>query len=215
MRNAYSRANPSSRYSNLLAEYKKMHSGSETVFAGGSLAEHLPEIRKLVAETGSRTLLDYGSGKGALYELRDHELKHIGKIRSVVDYLGIDHVTCYDPAVPEFMSFPDARFDGVISTDALEHVPEDDMYWVVGEMFATADKFVFANVASFPAKKTLPSGENAHATQRDTTWWAELLRDISAKRPAVRYRFLVENERKFLPGILGKIKVTALDGGGH
>ena len=53
-------------------------------------------------------------------------------------------------------------------------------------------------------------------TQHNATPHGGLNRyQISAKRPAVRYRFLVENERKFLPGILGKIKVTALDGGGH
>jgi hypothetical protein len=215
MQRSYSRAQPSPRYTSLLAEYKSMHSGSETVFAGGSLAEHLPEIKKLVAETGSKTILDYGSGKGLLHKQRNFPLKNVGQISSVADYLGIDSVSCYDPAVPEFSNFPAAQFDGVISTDALEHVPEEDMYWVVGEMFTAARKFVFANVASFPAKKTLPSGENAHATQRGPAWWTNFLREISANRPSVRYLFLVEEQRTFLPKLFGKIKVTALTGGGN
>ena len=168
----------------------------------------------MVAESGAKTILDYGSGKGALYELRSSEIKGIGKVESVANYLCVDEITCYDPAVLDFATFPQGKFDGVISTDALEHVPEEDMAWVVGEMFAAADKFVFANVASFEAQKTLPSGENAHATQRPSEWWRDFLTTISAGHPNVSYHVLVEEHRSFLPKIFGKVKVTRITGGG-
>lgn len=213
MVSSYSRSNPSPRYVSLLNEYKQMHGESERMFSGGSLAEHLPEIRKMAARSGAKTLLDYGSGKGALYEIRSSEIKGIGKVESVADYLGVQEIVCYDPAVSEFSTFPDRKFDGVISTDALEHVPEEDMEWVVGEMFAAAERFVFANVASFAAQKNLPSGENAHATQRPPEWWREFLAKISARHPDTSYCFLIEEHRKVLPGLLGKVKVTRLTGG--
>jgi len=213
MPNENSRDSPSPRYVRLLNEYLQLHTESERIFSGGSLADHLPDIRRMVAKSGAKTLLDYGSGKGALYKLRSSEIKGIGMVESVAGYLGVDEITCYDPAVAEFSAFPQGKFDGVISTDALEHVPEEDMAWVVGEMFAAADKFVFANVASFAAQKNLPSGENAHATQRPWQWWRDFLSTVSSKHPDIQYCFLVEERRRFLPWIFGKIKVSKLVGG--
>jgi hypothetical protein len=34
---------------------------------------------------------------------------------------------------------------------------------------------VYLNVACFPARKTLPNGDNAHATVRPPQWWSDLM----------------------------------------
>jgi len=73
--------------------------------------------------------------------------------------------------------------------------------------------FFFANVASFAEQKILPSGENAHATQRLSEWWRNFLTTISAAHPKVGYCFHVEEHRSFLPKIFGKVKVTRITGG--
>jgi hypothetical protein len=65
-----------------------------------------------------------------------------------------------------FSALPEGRFDGVVCTDVLEHCPEEDLPWIVGELFGYARLFVFANVACYPAAKKLPNGENAHCTIR-------------------------------------------------
>jgi len=56
-------------------------------------------------------------------------------------------------------------------------------------MVAFADKFVYANVACFPARKRLPSGGNAHCTIRPVRWWEEQLDGPARARPQVRYQF--------------------------
>jgi hypothetical protein len=176
----------------------------EDVYVGKSLIGHLPAIQALVAATGAKSLLDYGAGKGRVYAERNIKLSDGRVIASVQDYLGVDRIACYDPAVPEHWNFPSERFDGVISTDALEHCPQDDMPWIVEEMFATARRFVYANVASYPAQKRLPNGENAHATQQPAAWWDALLRSCAARHPGVTYQFKIrENAGK--RGLLQKL----------
>jgi hypothetical protein len=197
----YSRQNPSPRYTELLAAYQRMHReglpdegvASEDLYYGASLIKHLPTIRALAHAVGATSMLDYGSGKGRFYKMSDVPLKTGEIAASLQDYLGMDRIRCYDPAVAEHCTLPDEQFDLVISTDALEHCPEADMPWIVAEMFSFARKAVFANVASYPAKKTLPNGENAHATQRPVAWWKALLADISQSHPGVRYNFEIEH----------------------
>jgi hypothetical protein len=90
---------------------------------------------------------------------------------------------------------PGNSFDGVISTDVLEHCPEDDLPWIVQELFDLADKFVFASIAGYPARKKLPDGENAHCTVRPLSWWTQLFNRAAADRPALIWRL-----RFFRPG---------------
>ena len=88
------------------------------------------------------------------------------------------------------------------------------MPWIVEEMFSAARKFVYANVASYPAHKRLPNGENAHATQQPAEWWDVLLRSCASRHPGVTYRFKIrENagKRSLLQKLLGsKVRDTVL-----
>jgi hypothetical protein len=189
----FSRQNPSPRYVELLSVYRQMHRQSPDSYVGKSLVEHIPEIARLVDKTGAKSLMDYGSGKGLVYS--------DGSVRK---RMGVDTIRCYDPGVQEHSTFPqEQQFDGVISTDALEHIPAEDVPWVIDEMFTSARAFVFATVGSYPAKKTLPNGENAHACQNPWTWWRSVVDTASKRHPSILYRFLVEIQNhsiKFLPG---------------
>lgn len=212
----YTRENPSPRYRQLLGLYEQMHREgisdtarkAEDTYAGGSLRPHLPEIRDLVRRTSARTLLDYGSGKGTLYRQHNIKLKNGETISSVSDYLGIEKIVCFDPGVPEFSELPSGQFDGVVSTDVLEHCPEQDIPWIVGEMFSKARKFVFANVASYPADKILPNGENAHCTQNPPEWWDRVLKETSGRHPGVIYQFDITQKNRGLVNKLRKRRWT-------
>lgn len=194
---AYSRQQPSERYQELMALYRQMHvEGSRIqdlpplrVFRGESLLPQLAKIKRLIARTEATTILDYGSGKGLQYELRDVTVAGEGSWESVLDYWDVAGVHCYDPCYEPFSALPGGRFDGVISTDVLEHCPEEDVPWIVAELFSFADKFVFANVACFPAQKLLPTGENAHCTIKPAAWWAQVVDDAAAGHDPVLWEF--------------------------
>lgn len=72
----------------------------------------------------------------------------------------------------------------MICTDVLEHCPEEDIPWIVDELFAFARKFVYANIACFPARKQLPSGGNAHCTVKPVKEQVSTTVIASATEPA-------------------------------
>ncbi len=191
----YSRENPSPRYRELMALYQRMHEegiptegrSPEATFPGESLWPHLQRIKWWVLRTGARTLLDYGSGKGLQYQPMTLELEGT-RWPGVQAYWGVEQIYCYDPGYPPLSVFPRWTFDGVICTDVLEHCPEEDIPWILEEIFSFARRFVYANIASFPAKKTLPNGENAHCTIRPAEWWLEQVRAIA---PRVAFELII------------------------
>lgn len=177
----HTRRKPSARYRRLLELYREMHVRGEVLrllppeqtFPGASLLPQAHHVRRLVAQSGARSILDYGSGKGAQY--RPMRLKAgESSWSSVQEYWGVESIDCYDPGYEPFSRLPQERFDGVIATDVLEHCPEDDLGWIVAELFALARSFVFASVACHPAVKRLPNGENAHCTVRPPAFWQEI-----------------------------------------
>jgi hypothetical protein len=189
----YSRSNPSPRYRELLTLYRRMHAEGERylgippegTFHGVSLAPQASRIRSLIRRTGALSILDYGSGKGQQYIAGCVEFSGGGVQQNVQDYWDVDYIYCYDPGYPPYSKLPEGRFDGVIATDVLEHCPEEDLAWIVAEMFSFARKFVFASIAGFQARKRLPNGENAHCTVKPKQWWQTLFERAGARRANV------------------------------
>lgn len=216
----YTRANPSPEYQAMVAMYSTLHEeGAESerskderrtasqTFPGKMLLENAATIRDLVVRSGSGSLLDYGCGKGQAYQLTDIELPDGEKAKSLKAYWGIDRIRCYDPGYEPFSVLPTERFDAVICIDVLEHITAPDLPWVLDELFGYADRFVYANVACYPAKKQLPNGQNAHCTVRSPDWWTGLIHAVAMRHTDVSYRFQLSTRtgpRKKLAGLYGK-----------
>lgn len=206
----YSRANPSPRYQELTREYRQLHVEGERLiglrpentFPGLSLPMQARRIKRLIETTAAQNVLDYGSGKGRQYDLRklrgldDRDQVH----ESIQDYWGVDFVQCYDPCYEAFAKLPAGRFHGVVCTDVLEHCPEEDLEWIVGELFGYAERFVFATVACYAAKKHLPSGENAHCTIKRVDWWRDLFERTAAGRPGIAWEVWAQRRTGDAPG---------------
>ncbi len=197
----FSKDRPSDRYGELLDFYKTMHvegfhkeeagkgvqrtGKPEKTFVGKSLKEHIPHIAELVRKTGATTILDYGSGKASLYH--NHPDKAPGsRYKRIPEWSGVT-VTCYDPGYQPFAEPYEAHYDGVITTDVLEHIPEEDIAWVLDELFAHAERFVYAVAACYPAKKLLPDGTNAHCTLQEPEWWQGQMRQVGRRYPDVHW----------------------------
>ena len=198
----YSRAEPSPRYIELIQLYRAMHDQGdaargikpENTFDGRSLVPHGQAIKELVDAHQARTLLDYGSGKGKQYHSARVEVDDGRVLSSIREYWGVDEIRCFDPGYAQFDKLPVGKFDGVICTDVLEHCPEQDLPWIMGELFSFARRFVFATVALYAAGKTLANGENAHCTLKPVAWWRDLIGATAAAHPGVRYRFELQHK---------------------
>lgn len=196
----YSRAHPSPRYAELQKMYRTMHREgekflnipAEKTFPGQSLPPQAGRIKRLIDATGAKALLDYGSGKGQQYQPMRIDLPDGSHHDSIQSFWGVTDIHCYDPAYLPFSTLPEERFDGVVSTDVLEHCPEDDIPWIIDEIFSFATHFVFANVACYPAKKRLPNGENAHCTIRPPEWWRDIVESVAARHPHLLWEFWIQ-----------------------
>jgi hypothetical protein len=199
----YSRQSPSPRYLEMMALYRQLHRDGEPqlglkgveTYPGVSLLPHLARIKALIERTGARSVLDYGCGKGMQYELTNIEVPGVGRCASVVDYWDLDEISCYDPCHPPHSTLPAGRYDGVISTDVLEHCTAEDLPWIVGEMFGYAQRFVYASVACYPARTHLPNGENAHITVQPLTWWESLFETVARNQPGVIWTLCAQAPR--------------------
>jgi hypothetical protein len=216
----YTREHPSTEYLEMVEMYSTLHEvgaeserarderrTAEQTFSGKMLVENAPAIRDLIARHGSRTLLDYGCGKGQAHQQKDIELPTGEIAPSLAAYWDIERVRCYDPGYEPYRELPTDRFDGVICIDVLEHITEPDLPWVLEELFSYARHFVFASVACYPAKKFLPNGRNAHCTVRSPDWWTGLIHAVAMRYTDVSYRFQLSTRtgpRRKLGGLYGK-----------
>lgn len=144
-------------YASLKEQYQSMHESG--FFPGRSLLIYVQLIKECVDEYKPESLLDFGCGKGLQYhEDKAHESWGIMP-------------TLYDPYFPQNNHKPSQLFDGVICTDVLEHVPEEDVQSTLIEIFSYAKKFAFLAISTEKAVKTLPDGRNCHLTVKDPSWW--------------------------------------------
>jgi SAM-dependent methyltransferase len=172
--NTLHRKNPSDKYKELLDEYRRLHCQSKDMFNGRSLVKFVDIIKSFLENRESKTLLDYGCGKGFLYTNKFHTVtdeidRPLPELWQLEDYY------LFDPGYPEHEKLPSGKFDAVICTDVLEHLPETDLMWIIDEILSYANKMVFINVACLKALKTLSTGENAHISIFHYYDWLELM----------------------------------------
>lgn len=194
----YTRSNPSPRYQALIAQYQQMHldgvpdhglSAAHT-FPGQSLLEHVGPLLELFDEYQFRSMLDYGCGKGMLYRPNNQITLPNGDVFSCLQQLFNIPIHLYDPAYMPYAQRPFEASDLVVCTDVLEHCSEEDVGWILADLFDYSNVFVYANIACYPASKSLPNGENAHCTVRDAQWWADLIHQVAQSFPGIDYRFV-------------------------
>lgn len=155
--------------------YGELHSNPKR-FPGYTLKRYAADVAQLVDIVQPRAILDYGCGKGYQYlKRRVHE-----QWGGVLPY-------CYDIGVPALSEKPDRKFDGVISTDVLEHIEGRDIPAFLDDAlgFLADDHkaFAFLSAGCRPAKrKRLPDGRNVHVTVKPPEWWRVKIREAIARR---------------------------------
>lgn len=152
----------------ILDQYREMHKQPD-MFAGFSLMPHIHRIKRLIDQTGAKTILDYGCGKGQQYERP--VMVEGTEYPSLEAYWGVE-VFKYDPGYEPYSTFPGGTYDGVICTDVLEHSETtSEATGNVWALFEAARAFVFASISCQEAIKTLPDGRNAHTCIETPEFW--------------------------------------------
>ena len=154
---AFTRAKPSRRFGELLGDNKPRSVDSASRGQESAVAA-------LVRETGVKTLLAYGP----------------------LDASALSGVTVTegDPAYP-FTAAVQGRFGGVAAVGTLTRIPEEDVAWVLDELFAAAESFVYASVACHGT----PSND---ANIQTPEWWKAQFERAAKRRPGIAWRVSAE-----------------------
>jgi len=150
----------------LIPQYRQMHAEEAEGrhhFPGRSILQHAWIVNQFIRKNRSETLLDYGCGLGFQYSI-----EHVERWWGIMP-------TLYDPAVERFSAYPQGRFDGVIVSDVMEHVPEDEVRPLLREVFGLTKQWVFFSICCRPANRVLPDGTNAHCTLKPQAEWIALV----------------------------------------
>ena len=181
--------NPSPDFVKLIEIYRKIHLGGSSkrnsqkklakdTYNGRATFFFADIIQTLIKKNHCKTMLDYGSGKGDFYfEKRKFNNKVYQPLK---DFWNIKP-TLYDPAVIKLDKPKNTKFDIVISIDVLEHIPLQDLNWVISEILSFSKNLVFINVACYPADVILEDGRNAHVSLFPPMWWYGFITALSSK----------------------------------
>ena len=202
--------------------YGELHeSGAQKHFAGYTMKRYRDSIVEMVKASRPRLLLDYGSGKGYQYVDRAYHAAWAPFMAEGDKRAGVP--VCYDVGVRQLRQracagkkdcvewcpfvHPKSKeacaktpiFDGVFSTDMLEHIERKDLPRILSDMlgFLTWDDrptFAFFSVSCIPADKFFPDGRNVHVTMEPPDWWMPLLDKsyLCAPGPQLRMRVMFE-----------------------
>jgi hypothetical protein len=156
---------------NLIDQYKQLH--KENKEYGKSSDTKFRIVSYLVKQGGKKSLLDYGCGKSVLMDSLYTNLPDIEVVK-------------YDPAIEQFSQKPTQKFDLVVCTDVMEHIPEEDVSDVLRDIFDYSESAFFV-ISTRPANAVLPDGQNAHATVKTPFWWQDKINDVFGKADILHY----------------------------
>ena len=138
-------------------EQAKLYHQEDKIWQGTSIINYIPKINQIIKDKDIKSILDYGCGKAR------HHPKEWNAIK-------------YDPAIQDYQNKPQDKYDLVISTDVLEHIPVENLKQTIEEIFGYSNKWVFVSVCCRKAEAILPNGYNAHATIESAKWWKDLFK---------------------------------------
>ena len=100
-----------------------------------------------------------------LFYLKNEKIEPLKKLWNI-------DIDLYDPCYERYSNLSENKnYDLVICIDVLEHVPRQDMDWILNKIFSLSKKYIFLNVACYHANALLPDGSNAHINVNDKDWW--------------------------------------------
>ena len=135
-----------------LALNKKLHQEGNYGLGGFRNAHLVKEQAKFLHTTD---ILDYGCGTGSL-----------GKTLRAEGF----QVAEYDPAI-EGKDSPPEPADLVFCGDVAEHVEPEYLEAFLDDLRRVTRALIIIIVATYPAKKVLADGRNAHLIINPMSWW--------------------------------------------
>jgi hypothetical protein len=170
-----------------VTEYKKCK-----VFDGGGVRSLLSSVFKELLTRESVTILDYGCGQAIHW----HKQVLDNRTKTFVDLLGdkLQGFYRYDPAFKAYSRKPLGKFDFILCSDVLEHIPEEDIPNFVRELnsYSPSDGVIFYSISTKPSNNCFADGTNMHITQKPPAWWFKIVKDNSTSKSYFAFDGILE-----------------------
>ena len=184
-------------YYDVIKKYKVFHENGIknqpgfSTFLGYSLTKWILKIQEIIKTNNCNSLLDFGCGKAFLYKNKFR----IGdkEFRNLSDFWNLQNIYLYDPGLEEHSDYPKGKYDGIICTDVVEHIPEEDVLNFIDELFKLSNKFIFVVIATMPASKYFDDGKNLHLSLKDQEEWKKIFLEFKQRYPDIN-QYIYFNE---------------------
>jgi len=130
---------------------------------GGAVVGKVPEIHMIMQLTGSKSILDYGSGKS------DY-LNQMNAYNMELPYT----IHEYEPAREEKAGDPPVS-DFTLCFDVLEHVEPSKIDITLAHIASKTRNFAYITICLVPAHGSFPDGTNLHLSVHPADWWLKKL----------------------------------------
>jgi hypothetical protein len=150
----------------------------KSVFDGGGIRLIYDELDYELDKRGSGTILDFGGGTAVHWHV-DCQIPGQRQKMTATKYFGIKlrGFYRYDPAHPLYCIKPTGKFDIVMCTEVLEHVPIDELPELLKEIasYMLDDGIAIFSIPKGLSNNAFPDGSNLHITLMGTKEWNELI----------------------------------------
>lgn len=144
-----------------LEKYRRLHA-TYGDFTGDNTVLYADQIQALINSTGSKTILDYGSGQGIQYS--SFQLDAVWGVT----------VDMYEPGIESLSVLKDQTYDGVICVGVMDHVPEEEVDETLKNIFDRASKFAFFLIDTNEQKNpTNPMSAELIFNRKSSSWWED------------------------------------------
>lgn len=183
-----------------IQEYKSIFEGGKFIrkgqeitlkdyaaFDGGGIRSLIDTILTIIADKKSVTILDFGCGTAIHW----HKHTLVNKTKSLMTVLGekVQGFYRYDPAVDIYSKKPTTKFDLVVCSDVLEHIPDSELQSFIDEASSYVDTggTLMFSVSTSPSNNSFLSGENMHINIKSPDEWVQLLKKYSTTKISVLF----------------------------
>lgn len=145
-------------------------------FDGGGARALIDKVLEEMKNRESVSILDWGCGTAVHW----HTQCLLNKSKSMMNVLG-EKVQCfyrYDPAYKLYSKKPSSKYDLVMCSDVLEHIPDNELESFFFEInsYVNYDGMIFYSISTTPSNNSFVDGTNMHVNLKSPSEWNEILR---------------------------------------
>ncbi len=169
---------PSARYQALCTRLRDATPPAFSLQAtrNGHIGDFQEHTEKIIVATQSRTLLDYSFGLDLFFASGKGPV-----------------VSHYNPAFAASARSSCEAVDGVVCTDTLDFLPDEDVPWMLEELFRHARHFVSVSVSAVPYERRLLNGTRLQGRARPLPWWQTHLDGLSLRYSNVQWYLTLQS----------------------